>query len=741
MGRHLQFGFAILAGLLAGGLIAWVVKPADEQRVVNEPVAQAGSTVERNQDKSGQDETDQPNAADSEPARPSAQSDAEEPSETETPKTTAAPAPPRGDGVISGTVEWMDGTPCAGLRLLAEPGISTPTNRWKEMFPEARLERIRQTLEATPLTAVTDDEGRFEFRGIGTGSYPITSGNRNRQLVPFRTYGRAGQELELKVERAAWIEFELTLDTGERLTEARLSVASGNNNSAWPMPWQAGQEYLVVPGKCRVVAEGGELDNWKVEEQFEVPPEGLSGPIELTLKARDVLTVRYDEPEPWYRRTFIYVVPTDELPEDMGASFRKLNRHYLNRHSRSLPRRWSHVPYPVRDLEPGNYAILCVVGDYEIVAREDIAFEGGQQDIELKLPPIKKDDHIVLNVSGPGGEPVEDARLTVSPGAREFTNLQIHRGDGEYWLRRLSPELSSARITASEYKIGVECEFGKQNVTFPFDRKTPLEVRFGHLARLVVHVENLPDDPRELALTVYPAGDSEERSFESQRQHPNRAPFTIAERYEFEFASGPVVIAVAISGGQLWFSDFDTIFRREVVLEEGDNEERIDLSMFSHLKVRAPESIEANWVRLRGEDTRESQMLGSGRTVEFRYLRPGKYWLEVDEGTMKVRLPAGREVQLDVSPYNALEFLRASRGSQTEAVALEPGDLIRQVNGVAISGKQSEMRQALEEAAAQGDVTLQVQRDGLTVYVQATPEEWAEFTRYSYRVDGRLLPN
>src|SRR5690606_38783337 len=204
--------------------------------------------------------------------------------------------------------------------------------------------------------------------------------------------------------------------------------------------------------------------------------------------------------------------------------------------------------------EPASYTILCTVGTNEIVLTETIQFEGGTREITLKLPEVSLQDHILLRVFDPGGNPIDTASVEMAV-PNEYTGstrAYIKESPGKYWLRRIPSRLFTYenKPIGTHYIISVTTSFGKRVLEVPYDHKEPLELRFGEQGRLVVHLDNLPSDRSDLLLAVYARGEKEGRAIDSARNRLT-SPH-ILERYEFTMASGPVVVAIARKPDSGW---------------------------------------------------------------------------------------------------------------------------------------------------------------------------------------------
>ncbi len=699
-----HLGLVTLIALALGGVLAWMLKPAQLRHVAAPPAVQ--TPVER------------PDAPEPPPAVE------ESPKPVDEPPAVLEHAPaPSGSGVIKGIVKWEDGSPCTGIKLALQRGRTVPTYDIRLLRPDERIDLLEQIAKHPEHEATTGEDGRFEFAGLPEGTVSITSADHDVRLVPNRNYVKPDADIELKAARVYYATFDFMLDTGERLDSATMRILGGSIIRN-PTTWTRGSQHVCEVGPHKVEVTGGKYDAWKATHDFEIPPQGLSGPVAVTLKARNVLIIHREEPENWYTQTGIYILPTDRVPEDLGDAFYKVSGQFRHFGGSTPPN-----PHVIADLEPASYTILCTVGTNEIVLTETIQFEGGTSEITLKLPEVSLQDHILLRVFDPDDRPIETAsiELAVMQDNSGSTRAYLKGNPGEYWIRRTPSRLFSYynKPFGSAYRISVSTSFGVRVLECPFDQKEPLELRFGKQARLVVLVDGLPADRKEMLLAAYPRGGSEDRAIRdvaNWSDSPN-----IRERHELTMASGPVVVAVVSKpdGGWIDVNPSYVILRREIDLPAEGLEVRIDLSVLSTLRVAHSPELPNQWsFTLRGPTGAKTQRLDENRRAEFRYLSPGTYTIESHQGWMEIVVPVAGEVLFQPQPYNSLYVSTAGSSVMTDEIGFKSGDVIRQINGVALSGSTSELNALFKEAASQGAVSVQVRRGGEYILLRATAEQW-----------------
>ena len=172
MNRRVQFVIAAGAGVLAGVIAAWLMRPARPGEVPAPPpiIADASAAAVVRPEVIHDHAQALPSGVQGEP-------------EPALPETA-----PTADSVIRGVVTWQEGSPCAGLNLAASLvdlgvlGLYEPERRG---FAD-KLEHLRgrvASLERDTLYARTDGAGRFEFSGVGQSIYRLASDDRSIEIM------------------------------------------------------------------------------------------------------------------------------------------------------------------------------------------------------------------------------------------------------------------------------------------------------------------------------------------------------------------------------------------------------------------------------------------------------------------------------------------------------------------------------------------------------------------------------
>lgn len=716
MRRNLPILIAVLVGLVAGALGAWLLKPHVEQPAAVAPIDEARQ--------------DAPATAAGEitPAPVEAAKPAPDPAPVVDTPASAPVAPLQGTGVIKGVVNWADGRPCISLLLVAEPydPRAWSANDIAGLTPQQRAELYQRKVNeiaANALKATTGADGRFEIAGIGEGKYRVVSGDRN--ISVFSETGssvyEAGADVKLLARRSIYIQFEFTFPGGERMQKAVVWLTyDGNRLSSGDSRWWPGREFLVEPRKwkLRVFDELNGL--WKAEAEFEVPPEGIASPMRVELQREACLAVKRKFNGPYYGQD-VFLVSTDTLAGVKGMTPDELAREVGGRMTG-----WTYgTPNPqiVRDLTPGRYTVFVMLARFTILASKEVEYKGGYQEVEIELPELSRDQNIVLRVFGPDDKPLDGATVEIWVDPEMTARAAIERGNGEYWVKRIPPGNLTwgGKSSKTEYGITVTHPmYGTRVITCPVDTRQEQTVKFTGKCSLTVILDNLPAEHGTFELAAIVKGESESRAFDSYR-----GPRLAKASNDFELAAGPVVVVLRINPGpSQGYGQSVILWREELELAPGKRVLRINVPQLGDLRLRVPEGVEAPWVTVKKDAMQRSVQPDAAGIVEFKQLPPGSYLVSCDAGSMTLELPVYSEVVLKLQPYNALRVSNAPAGSAMQQAGLQTGDVIRQINGASLSGSSTALREVLQHATDNGDATLLVQRGQQTITVTATAAQW-----------------
>lgn len=704
MPHWLKLALAGAAGLLIGGLLAWIAVPA---KIVQRqaPAEERGHHARIDDAKRSR-----PGRIDEPASRPHSNAD-------ETPAL-----------LIRGIARLKDGTPCAGLPLALEKeapnfmeGIDLsrlpPTQR--NAYLQEQLDWQREHLRL----AETGDDGRFSFR-VGPGRQVLQSRDRTRPLTESEIACQAGDNLEVEVNRVTLIRVEFLLESSQPVVQ-QVAYRFNEGYSAMYARGGVAREHAVDPGPLRITANAGLLLNGEVT--VEVPPEGLEEPIRVVLKGQPGLTIKPVVTPPYYPRVTLRIIATDEIkqgwpPRPWDAIVGVDSNRYVS-YTRGGFYAWT-----VTDLQPGRYTVFAVSGAVDILTREEFEYHGGMQEEELRLPDPLPHEHVTLRIYDPDNKPLNGATVAffMENGNNSWADPVIAKGNGEYWLKLVPPEnyFSGERRPTGERLIDVRHDLhGRRILRVPVDVSGDLELRFKAKVKLVVHLDNLPDERGDFVMAAFPSGASEHNELNPRGPGQRRAPPIVQPRTEYELSPGPVTFVLRLR------SNNALIEQRELELGEEGADIRISIPDFHSLRVIVPPDFGTGVLVLDGISGRQTARPGDGR-AEFSDIMAGDYTLRSGTGVMKIRVPHEGELHFQPQPFNALRVGGTGINDALSQAGLQRQDIIREINGLALSGTYTEMLGIFRASTNEGDASLRIQRNGQWHTLTMTAEQLAQAKSY-----------
>lgn len=693
---------AVLAGVLLGAALGWLLIP---EPAPDTPISPQEPQLEAMPVREAPRQADQTSR------------------EAATP-TVRKPAP-LGDGVIRGVARYADGKPCPGLQLVAEPPRSDGLLWWEHsnVTPgELRADHATtaQWLRERALRATTGADGAFEFAGVGEGDHQLFSNDKARPLAKRPQPCKAGDELELVVERVFHVPVEVTFPGGELPERLGINVTPERGQARYASWTKDGATVEVTPGKQKVSTQAAHGMAY-AETEIDVPTEGIEGPIKLELKRKDGLVVHVDFPRPFYVGATLVVMRSDLVPPTLAELSRKLDFQNI-----------FITPWVGREIAPGRYTAMVLLSEVEVLAREEIDYTGGYREVTLKVPPIDRADHIVLRVYDTKDRPLDEVDIYFFPEGsshRQTTNVS-RRGKGEYWLK---PGPVHDYYFGNPYKLPTywvirasNYAFGVQMTTVPIDSREEVEIRFRPKGKFTVVLDGLPEGSGDYRLSIRPRGGSEE-DFTGRGRFLETAPQTPARaRNEYEIPPGVVVVSLRAVGPMPTTQSAGVrLVEQEYNFSGEPMQVNITVPALSDLHVSVPEAETSGWLRLEGPSINSPQQLpGKERRMVFRNLPAGLYHLRSDEGEMPVRLPAAGEVVFQSAAFNAAMVERVDKANLMGKFGLLPGDILLEVNGAPFTGKRWAIYHQFKNAAQAGAVTIRGRRGDQPFTINAPADEW-----------------
>jgi hypothetical protein len=712
---------------------------------------------------------------------PAAQPVPPAPREVAAPEQPEAPVPDipvvaRGDGVLEGEVKTEDGAPLPDFTFGLRP-VRYPYEINVHVLPlEGRIDyetRRHHWLEAATMTATTDARGYFRFEGLvrEPALMPYTLANMPEGYrLSIESGGewhqlRAGQFLSLRARRSHDVELRVYED-GQLAQEARYNLRHADTvvppgRQLGGQSWTRQSPRITVsPGPHVITVWGARDPHARAEKAIEIPESGLDRPIVVHLARPRGIYVEVHEPDGYIgfnvrgQQGFYecFAVAAERYSDDLDY----MGLFRLG-HRMGYGRTFAHP-----DPAPGRYVIVVVPahqfhGGPRLTREVEIADESVQVDIHLE--PMAEEDFIVVRVHGPDDLPVTrdvviQFRLS-SFDMREVTGIaeMSNRQKGEWWLNRESiightrmhnfPETPAQHPHHIELTV-IHPRYGRQVVAAPFNRQSPIEVRFQEPAKLEVHVSGMTDENRRhLVLVVVPKGGSIGDALSEAVEPVPGQPLGLHGDTQTlsPVAPGPSVVVLG------WRTSLESdqgcviMDRRDITLMPGDNRVSLSVGPLHSLAVTpGRHEVKAIWLHMLGApETGMRLELEDGKWRAER-LPAGDYELRVwGQGSMRVRVPAASEIILNLEPVNGWHVVSMDRQGIAVSRGLRFGDYVSSINGERGAGTEA-LQEVLNAALETSNLYLTIERDGRTLNVTMSAEDYRKAFAGGLRLAHRRLP-
>jgi hypothetical protein len=608
-------------------------------------------------------------------------------------KTFADDVPKAGDGRIFGRVTLPDGNGLRGVTLTLSPQFPGAFPSYNDANLEAQLEKYARRAHfyrRGTRTAVTDQDGRYEFLNLGDYNFDMRAtapAYDVRMASGIRYPVQIDAEVNWVANPISQVEFDIRLEDGSRPDEVRLifQYTDGRSRRERRYTWTPGAPLIKAEaGRCTVSATAGEFENFKSEGLEITLRDGATpGRHEIILRAvPGIVCLVHMPPELQGRvspRIHLFGDPQDDPPG------RALDNPGL---TTTLGTRGNRHQSTFQSLNPGRYRL--VVTCFEVVlAWRDVDLGRGLEVVTLDVRPLNPADFIVARVYSPAGELLPDAQIRamqsgrdVPHGPRQFT---LPRGDGTFWLlRRVPADHESSATGTWEYNVSAQdTDHGVYNVRYPANATHELEIRFPHPATLTITLPGASAHPLKDRLLPHLARKSESGGWAGVGNEQG-----LKDTLEY----GPLLpgsyrfrLMIAEAGGDSLRSLMRgvTVAEWDFELAAGANARTFTIPALHTLTLIVPETRAAGHVELRHAEGQGNRTISGDRLTERTEivgLVAGEWVLRTRQGEMTIRINGDTEATLAVRPYNCLR-LGIKAGGGIEALGLRDGDLLIGVDG------------------------------------------------------------
>jgi hypothetical protein len=355
---------------------------------------------------------------------------------------------PSGQGSIRGHIHRPDGTPVTGVAIYMNPrspdhGAESSTV-WAEQPFTKRVKTLLTGLlegEAERLTAVTGEDGTFEFKGLASLSFWVQA------KIPGHVLNRVnsrssdwqdacpGEFLDLVASPAVLVTVDVRLPDGRQpiraLVTQRVDAKAGDDWQTWAPP---GYTFECSPGVIRFSAEVITLEG----PDFTVPNESVVtiGPD----SAASIVTLQLSE-VPCVKGRLVFRGPPRKLDirlcqvsggQTLQADAIKTlgvksewDRWDADKHAAPLDYRFA-------SLSTGQF-VLAAVEFGKVIAQQTVRVSDRTVRVDLEIPDAAPEHAVRLRLLGPDGKPVPGPLFQVwgYSGFWDATGVSL---DGGEWL-------------------------------------------------------------------------------------------------------------------------------------------------------------------------------------------------------------------------------------------------------------------------------------------------------------------
>jgi hypothetical protein len=618
----------------------------------------------------------------------------------------------KGEGVLRGVAMNADGSPAAGVALVANLRVSVT-----DSYPNASALR-----ENFCHRCVTGEDGTFTFTGLQQQYLTIqceapTLFARDLDHDFNHLALRAGDFARLLILRKAALEVTVLDEKDEEISIASVvAVVEDGTRTSFTKTWtNLDRTLFVLPGQLTVHASSLADSSLRTSILVEVKL-GETTKVTLKLVPPAGLYIDVTLPELWYDRTNYYLLPQSEAADFKisSALTRTKNgapRTILGEHAMVFP-----------DLAAGDYVLI--VGNYVEFQRLPVHFGGGTERQTLKLEPLDPSKHLLVRIHDMAGAIRFDAKISalrpMQNPPQGVTGAQLMDNEGTWWLLiapDLTPPIMEVLIKATVPRVGavekqVDATLGVVNDLF-----------VSEVASVKIHVSGLTNELlNRLELTLIPKGAAQPLRFGGagytqgsgtvMREDPR-----IAETALFnDVPLGEAEICIRLALHPVYLRPELDVLRQTVNVGRDTTEFSVTLPPLHSVRIRVNAEDKITTISLSTLAWSEAAVKDGAAT--WPSLPAGDYTLyESRTGEMKLHVEGATEVDWKPTPFNCIRLSSLDKDGVLAAAGFEAGDCIVSIDGQSYEGY-DQLSAALSAARKAESVRIQVERNGEPAIVQ-----------------------
>jgi hypothetical protein len=407
---------------------------------------------------------------------------------------------PRGSGVVTGSVQTPEGTGVAGVEITLHPSQPDQGKRGYGWYDDEDLTvAAKHVIESlrwrrfARLQTVTGPDGAFRFDTVADLDHHADARREGWQIRPTdprRSYqARPGATLDFIAHAVVRIPITIVMPDGSTPTTAMVMVAVNGGSSG--TGWSAQRPYAELqPGTWEVTAQAGDAQQFKSEPQTVTVEAGVAPPpLRFELESTGGIRGKVEfAPGEVFQQGRVYLarIPKGQKPDPSRLATSEQSTHLQS---------WG-GPSPTftfSDLTPGRYLVgLGRTYQGAVTVTREVEVRHEVVEVVLEVPPLGREEYVVVSVLDPEGKPLAGAQLAVgreSGGSRSSSGATvIEREDGTRWVLH---QEGDADADTTWWVTAVHPQYGKRRVEYGRTRASAVDLRFDKPGTLEVTVTGL----------------------------------------------------------------------------------------------------------------------------------------------------------------------------------------------------------------------------------------------------------